>query len=186
MQTDHGHTDEHLKVYGLMAEFNEPEDVVDAAKRAYDHGYRKMDAYSPFPVHGLAEAVGFKKTHVPGVVMIGGVMGALAGYLMQYISMGLHYPFLVGGRPLVSWPMFIPITFEMGILFGAFSAVFGMFAMNGLPMPYHAVFNVPGFANATRDKFFLCIEAEDDRYDADETRVFLESLGAHQVSVVPR
>jgi hypothetical protein len=184
MQSEHGHSEEGPKVYGLMAEFDEPEEVAKAARRAYDRGYRKMDAFTPFPVHGLAEAVGFKKTYVPHVVLAGGVIGAVTGFAMQYISMGLHYPYLIGGRPLVSWPMFVPITFEVGILFAAFSAVIGMFAMNGLPMPYHSVFNAPGFDSATRDKFFLCIEAVDDRYDVNETRAFLEGLGARRVSVV--
>lgn len=171
-------------VYGLVAEFDDPDAILSAAHRTYKEGYRQFDAYTPFPIHGLDEAIGFKKNMVAPLVLAGGLTGAASGFLMQYIAMVLHYPYLIGGRPLMSWPMYIPITFEMGILFAAFAAVFGMFAMNGLPLPYHPVFNAPRFDLASRDAFFLCIEAVDDMYDEGETRSFLETLGAKQVSVV--
>lgn len=173
------------KLYGLMAEFLGADEILEAARKTYAAGYRQFEAYTPFPVHGLAEAVGFRKNRVSLIVLIGGVVGAATGFLMQYFSMAYHYPYLVGGRPYNSWPMFIPITFETGVLFAAFSAVIGMFVMNGLPMPYHPVFNVKRFAEAaTRDGFFLCIESADARFDEAETRAFLEEIGAKQVSVV--
>ena len=171
--------------FGLMAEFDSSESIVHAAQKAYDAGYRKIEAYSPFPVHGLDEAVGFPKNGVATIVLIAGVLGAAAGFAMQVIAMGYHYQYLIGGRPLISWPMFIPITFESGILCAAFAGVIGMFALNGLPMPYHPVFNVERFRErATRDGFFLTVESSDDRYDEAETRAFLEGLGATQVCVV--
>lgn len=184
MHAEHETNETAATIYGMVAEFDDPDAILSAARRTYLEGYRKFDAYTPFPIHGLDEAVGFKKNRVAPVVLIGGLTGACTGFLMQYIACVVHYPYLVGGRPMMTWPMFIPITFEMGILFAAFSAVIGMFAMNGLPMPYHPVFNTPNFALATRDAFFLCVEASDDRYDHDETRAFLEGLGARQVSVV--
>ncbi|HRK34466.1 MAG TPA: DUF3341 domain-containing protein [Candidatus Hydrogenedentes bacterium] len=182
MHSDH---DTPEKPFGLMAEFDSPESIVDAAQKTYDAGYRKIEAYSPFPVHGLDEAVGFPSNRVSLMVLICGLTGASTGFLLQAVSMAYHYPYMIGGRPEMSWPMFIPITFECGILFAAFSAVFGMFAMNGLPMPYHPVFNVKEFTERVgRDGFFLTVESSDDRYDADETRKFLEGLGAKNVCVV--
>lgn len=182
MHTDHDETE---KPFGLMAEFDSPEAIVHAAQKAYDAGYRKIEAYSPFPVHGLDEAVGFPKNRVSTLVLIGGLIGATAGFSMQVIGLTYHYPFLIGGRPLFSWPMFIPITFESGILFASLSAFVGMFALNGLPMPYHPVFNVERFCEkATRDGFFLTVESGDDRYDEAETKAFLEGLGATQVTLV--
>ena len=177
------HTEE--KPFGLMAEFDTPEAIVEAAQKTYNAGYRKIEAYSPFPVHGLDEAVGFPSNRVALIVLIAGVLGALAGFSMQVIAMGFHYQYMIGGRPFISWPMFIPITFESGILCAAFSGVIGMFALNGLPMPYHPVFNVDRFRErATRDGFFLTVESTDDRYEEAETRKFLEGLGAKQVCVV--
>ncbi len=184
MHADNESHDDGPKVYGMVAEFDDPDVVLSAAQRTYKEGYRQFEAYTPFPIHGLDEAVGFKKNMVAPVVLIGGLAGASTGFLMQYIATCLHYPYLIGGRPLMSWPMYIPITFELGILFAAFSAFIGMFAMNGLPMPYHPIFNAPRFELATRDAFFLCIEVTDDKYDEGETRTFLEGLGAKQVSVV--
>jgi hypothetical protein len=164
-----------------MAEFDNPEDLLGAARRAHGAGYRTMDAYTPVPVEGLAEAVGFHHTRLPLVVLIGGILGCLAGYFLQYYVSVVDYPLNVGGRPFHSWPSFVPVIFEMTILGAAFSTVIGMLALNGLPMPYHPVFNVPRFALATRDQFFLCIEAKDPLFDAEGTKRFLEGLGAHGV-----
>jgi hypothetical protein len=170
-----------LTVYGLMAEYTDPDCIVDAAKRAYEAGYRKMDAYSPMPVEGLAEAIGFTHNRLPLLVLIGGITGAITAFVTMWFSATIHYPFNVGGRPLFSWPAFIPITFELTILFASGAAVLGMLGLNGLPMPYHPVFNAPGFAMASRSRFFLCIEAADPKFDLDETRRFLESLGPKRV-----
>jgi hypothetical protein len=170
--------------YGLLAEFANPDDLVAAAARAYTDGYRRMDAYTPFPVHGLAEAIGFHTNRLPLLVLLGGILGAAAGFGSQYYAAVIDYPLNVGGRPLNSWPAFIPITFEVTILFAALTAVLGMLALNGLPQPYHPVFNAPRFALATRDRFFLCIEATDPRFDPQTTRQLLETLGAKEVTDV--
>ena len=145
---------------------------------------RTMDAYTPYPMHELTEALGIKPTKLPWVVLAGGIIGCCAALLVMWFSATIHYPLNVGGRPPASWPMFIPITFELTILFASFAAVFGMLGMNGLPMPYHPVFNAPRFALASRDRFFLCIEAKDPKFDLDRTRRFLETLGAHDIAEV--
>jgi hypothetical protein len=168
-------------LYGLIAEFDSPGDLVTAATRARDDGYRRMDAYSPFPIHQMTAALGMRRTKLPIVVLVGGLVGTATALLMQWFASAIHYPINVGGRPLASWPMFIPITFELTILFASFATVFGMLGMNGLPMPYHPVFNAPRFALASRDRFFLCIEAKDPKFDLDRTRRFLETLGAHDI-----
>jgi hypothetical protein len=172
------------RLYGLLAEFETPDALLVAARKAYGNGYREMDAYSPHPVEGLAEAIGFEKTRVPLVVLIGGIAGGLTAYAMQYYSAVWDYPLNVGGRPLHSWPSFIPITFELTVLFAAFAAVFGMLLMNGLPKPYHPVFNVPEFKLASQTRFFLCLEANDSKFRPAETRNFLETLGALAVREV--
>lgn len=172
------------RLYGLLAEFETPDALLLAAQKAYATGYRKMDAYSPYPVEGLAEAIGFEKTRVPLVVLIGGIAGGLTAYAMQYYSAVWDYPLNVGGRPLHSWPAFIPITFELTVLFAAFAAVFGMLLMNGLPKPYHPVFNVPEFKLASQTRFFLCLEDDDSQFRPAETRSFLEALGALAVREV--
>jgi Protein of unknown function (DUF3341) len=172
------------EIYGLMAEFEAPEALLEAARRAYVTGYRHMDAYSPFPVEGLAAAIGFQRTRLPLVVLLGGIIGGVGGFLLQYYAAVIDYPLNVGGRPLNSWPAFIPVTFELTILVAALFAVLGMLALNGLPMPYHPVFNVPRFALASRDHFFLCIETRDHLFDRQRTQQFLESLGAHEVTEV--
>src|SRR5580704_1279687 len=168
-------------IYGLMAEFDSPSDLVAAARRTYEAGYKKIDAYTPFPVEELSEAIGFPKNGVALVVLIGGIIGCLSGYLMQWWIATVSYPVNVGGRPYHSWPSFIVVTFEMTILFSVLSAVFGMLALNGLPMPYHPVFNVPRFALATKDRFFLIVFSSDPKYNAMATRDFLQSLGPRSI-----
>jgi len=175
----------HTPIYGLMAEFDTPTGLVEAARQTTQAGYRKIDAYSPFPVEELAEAIDFHSNRVPLVVLIGGILGGLSGYLMQYWISVINYPVNVGGKPLHSWPAFIVVTFEMTILFGGLSAVFGMLALNGLPMPYHPVFNVPRFAFATKDRFFLIVFSSDAMYEPVATRAFLESLNPRSISEVP-
>jgi hypothetical protein len=174
-----------LPIYGTMAEFASAHDLVAAARRTHEAGYRKIDAYSPFPVEDLADAIGFHKNSVPLVTLIGAIAGGLGGYLMQYWIAVISYPVNVGGRPYHSWPAFIIVTFEMTILFGAIAAVFGMLALNGLPMPYHPVFHVPRFALASKDRFFLIVFASDPKYDAKGTRQFLEGLQPRSISEVP-
>jgi Protein of unknown function (DUF3341) len=173
-------------LYGLMAEFATPEELLHAAQGAYDAGYRKMDAYSPSQVEGVAEAIGLKKTGVPLVVLIGGIIGALAAYGMQYYSAVHDYPLNVGGRPLDSWPAFVPITFELTVLFAAFAAVFGLLAMNRLPKPYHPVFNVPEFRLASQTRFFLCLEADDLEFSEESAQRFLQSLRPLAIHEVER
>lgn len=168
-------------LYGLMAEFSTPEAVKKAAERVHGAGYKKLDAYTPFPVHGLADAVGEPRTRLPLIVLLGGLTGALLGFGMQYFANVHHYPMNIGGRPLNSWPAFIPITFECTILFAAFSAVFGMLGLNKLPMPYHPVFNVPEFGRASQDKFFLCVKANDPNFDQEQTRRLLQDCDAEAV-----
>jgi len=172
-------------IYGMMAEFDSATDLVAAAHRAHEAGYERIDAYSPFPVEGLAEAIGFHRNGVPLVVLIGGLIGGLSGYAMQYWISAISYPINVGGKPYHSWPAFIVVTFEMTILFAGISAVLGMLALNGLPMPYHPVFNVPRFAFASKDRFFLIVFSSDPKYEPTETRRFLESLGPKSISEVP-
>lgn len=159
-------------LYGIMAEFAQPEQLLAATRAAHQAGYRKMDAYTPYAVEGVAEALGFTKTRVPLIVLLGGIAGALTAYGMQWYSAVVDYPLNVGGRPLHSWPAFVPITFELTVLFAAIGGVIGMLAMNGLPKPYHPVFNVPEFKLASQTRFFLCIEADDRVFEADEVREF--------------
>jgi hypothetical protein len=172
-------------IYGLIAEFDNANALVAGARAAREAGYQKMDAYSPFPLEELSEALGIRHTRLPLLVLIGGLVGAVGGYLLQYWTAVIDYPLNIGGRPQHSWPAFIPVTFELTILVAALTAVLGMLALNGLPMPYHPVFNVPRFALATRDRFFLCIEATDAKYDRHGTEEFLRSLSPREVSEVP-
>jgi hypothetical protein len=171
-------------IYGLMAEFEDPNALVAAARRARHEGYRRMDAYSPFPIEELHEALGMHHTRLPLIVLIGGLIGCIGGYSLQYWVSAIAFPLNVGGKPYHSWPAFIPVTFECTILAAALSAVLGMLALNGLPMPYHPVFNVPRFALASRNRFFLCIEAKDPKFDLEATRRFLETLDPREVSTV--
>jgi len=170
--------------YGLLAEFEDPTSLVDATTRAREAGYRRMDAYSPFPIEELHEALGGHHTRLPLIVLIGGLIGGIGGYALQYWASAIAYPLNVAGKPLNSWPAFIPVTFECTILLAALFAVLGMLALNGLPMPYHPVFNVPRFALASRNRFFLCIEARDPKFDLEDTRKFLETLEPKEVTTV--
>ncbi len=171
-------------IYGLLAEFDDPKALVEAAHKTSAAGYRCTDAYSPFPIEELHEALGHPHTKLPLLVLLGGIFGGLGGYMLEYWVSVIAYPINVGGKPFHSWPAFIPVTFECTVLGAALTATFAMFALNGLPMPYHPVFNVPQFATASRNKFFLCIEARDPKFDLNETRRFLESLNPQEVSTV--
>jgi hypothetical protein len=172
-------------LYGLLAEFDREDQVVDATRRIYEAGYRRIDAYAPFPVHGLAEAMGRKRTWVPTVVLAGGVMGGIGGFFMQWYSAVVDYPLNIGGRPMNSWPAFIPIVFELTVLGAALAAVFGMLAMNGLPQPYHPVFHVRNFELASRSRFFLLVTSRDPKFDLERTRRDLESLSPRAIHEVP-
>jgi hypothetical protein len=163
-------------LYGLMAEFTEHDQLLDAARRAYTEGYRRMDAFSPFPIDELAEAIGHEYSLVPLITLVGGMMGGLGGYFMQWYAMARLYPINVGGRPHNSWPNFIPITFELTILVASASAFISMLILNRLPQPHHPVFNVPQFRRASIDRFFLCIEVEDPKFEREGTERFLAGL----------
>ena len=173
-------------LYGLAAQFGSVEAVTYAAERVRDAGYTKTDAYTPFPVEGLDEALGMKPTRLGWLVLAAGITGGLTGFFMQWWANTTYYPLIIGGKPLNSWPNWIVITFELTILFSAFTAGLGMIFRNGLPRPYHSIFNTPGFENAGRDKFFLAIESRDAQFDLEKTRAFLESLSPERVSEVER
>jgi hypothetical protein len=168
-------------IYGLLAEFETPEQVLAAARRTREAGYKRIDAFTPIPVEGLAEAIGFTWTSLPIVVFIGGLLGGMTGFGMCWYANVISFPLDIGGKPLNSWPMWIPITFELTVLGGALAATFGMLAMNGLPTPYHPIFNVSRFALASTDRFFLCIKARDKKFDVAQTKAFLEGLNPHGV-----
>jgi hypothetical protein len=171
-------------LHGLLAEFETPEALLDASRRAYAAGYRRMEAYTPFPVHGLTQALGFERNRLPILVLIGGLAGMATGLGLQFFVLS-DYPINVGGRPLQAWPAWVPVTFELTILFASLTAVLGMFALNGLPRPYHPLFGVPRFDRATRDRFFLCIHAGDPLFEREGTRAFLEGLKPSAVEEVP-
>jgi hypothetical protein len=173
-------------VYGVLAEFATADEILAAVRRARAAGYRDLEAYTPYPVEGLAAELGFKRTCVPVVVLAAALVGAGAGFFMQYWSMGVDYPFDVGGRPGNSWPAFIPIAFEVMVLVASLSALFTMLFLNGLPKLYRPLFNVPRFDRATQDRFFLCIEATDPRYDPEGVRQFLAGLNPAEVLEVPQ
>jgi hypothetical protein len=180
------HAPESKGPYGLIAEFDDPDAILAAARKAREAGYVNFEAYSPFPVHGLADAVAPEDHRVKWIIFGGGALGAISGYGLQFWVSAVAYPHNAGGKPLHSWPAFIPVTFECMVLFASFAAVLGMLALNGLPRPHHPVFEGKNFDRASRDKFFLCIESEDPNYDPSETRKFLQSLGAAEVSEVPQ
>ncbi len=172
-------------IYGLLAEFQKPEEILQATQRAREAGYHDIDAFTPYPIEGLGEVLGMKHTRMPFVVLMAGITGAVVGFFMQYYSMAVNYPFNVGGRPTNSWPVYIPITFELLVLVSGLAALIGMLFLNGLPRPHHPLFNVPQFARASQDHFFLCIEATDPRFDRTATRDFLAGLGPMEVLEVP-
>jgi hypothetical protein len=172
-------------MYGLVAEFKGPGELAHAARAARQEGYTRLDAYSPFPVEELNDALGLKPSRLPLVVLIGGLVGCVGGFFMQYYASAISYPLNVGGRPLNSWPSFIPVTFEVTVLLASFAAMFAWIGLNGLPQPYHPVFNVPRFAtHASEDGFFLTIEATDPKFDRTQTRDFLRGLGAKAINEV--
>ncbi|HEY0554503.1 MAG TPA: DUF3341 domain-containing protein [Thermoanaerobaculia bacterium] len=170
--------------YGLMAEFRSADELIAAAHQVHEAGYEKVDAFTPYPIEAVSEALGLPRSKMPLIVLIGGLLGGFGGYMLQFWSQVIRYPMNIGGRPIHSWPSFIVPTFECTILGAALAAVVGMIAINGLPMPYHPVFNVPRFALASRDRFFLVIEAVDPKFDSDATRRFLAGLSATEVSDV--
>jgi hypothetical protein len=172
-------------IFGLLAEFENPTDLVAAVRRAREAGYRRMEAYTPFPVEDLADALGHQPTWLPLLVLIGGVAGGVGGYFLQYYAAVIGYPLNVGGRPLNSWPAFIPVTFELTVLAAALTAVLGMLALNGLPQPYHPVFHIERFTRASRDRFFLIILAIDPQFDREATRQFLSGVEPRGVYDVP-
>jgi hypothetical protein len=180
----HAHEPEGPTLYGMIAEFDTSKSLLKAAKKAYKAGYRDLDAYSPFPIHGLNDAIGFKKNRVAPIMLTCGLLGASTGFGVQCLSMAWHYPYMVGGRPPVSWPSFIPVTYECGILSAGIAGTLAMILLNGLPRLHHPIFSAKNFENATNDAFFLCIEAKDKQFDQTGTRSFLESLGAKEVSEV--
>jgi hypothetical protein len=172
------------RLYGVMAQFDSPSTLVAAARETYAAGYRRINGYSPFPIEELSDAIGFKRTILPLIVLAGGIIGGVGGFFMQYWMEVIDYPINVGGKPFNSWPAFIPITFECTVLCAALAAVFGMLALNKLPQPYHPVFNAPNFALATRDSFFLVIESNDPKFEHDEAMRFLKGLEAREVNDV--
>ncbi|HEY2828960.1 MAG TPA: DUF3341 domain-containing protein [Thermoanaerobaculia bacterium] len=171
--------------YGIMAEFNDPQALLDAANATREAGYKDIDAYSPFPIHGLSDAIGFGHTKLSGLVLVMGILGGCGGFFMCWYANVMSYPVNIGGKPLSPWPAWIPITFECTILLAAFGAVFGMLALNGLPMPYHPVFNVKRFENASRDRFFLVIQSRDPKFEADSVYQFMDTLKPREVVDVP-
>ncbi len=173
------------EIFGLLAEFETPEELLHAAEHVRDAGYKVADAYAPFPVHGLTEAMGFPKTRVPLICLTCGIIGGLSGFAMQVYAQWYSYPLILAGRALFAWPSYIPISYECTILFAAYSAGLSMLALNGLPKPYHPLFNVPSFQMASKDRFFVCIESKDGKFNLDGTRKFLEDLNPVEVVEVP-
>jgi Protein of unknown function (DUF3341) len=174
-----------LHTYGVVGEFDDERQLLKAAAKSRESGIAHVEAYAPFPVEGLSEALGLKNNKVALITLIGGLCGGLGGFGFQYWCNVISYPLNIGGRPLNSWPAFIPVTFELTVLGASLAAVFGMLALNGLPQPYHPLFNVERFSkHATTDRFYLCIEAHDNKFNLAEAARFLESVGAHHISEV--
>ncbi|NJK80421.1 MAG: DUF3341 domain-containing protein [Chloroflexaceae bacterium] len=173
-----------VPMYGLMAEFQSPEQLVHATEAAYKAGYRRMDAYSPFPIEEVSEAMHFHDDLLRRIVLVAAISGLITALVLQVLGSAIDYPLNIGGRPLLDWPAFIPITFELTILFSGFAAVISVVVLNGLPQPYHPVFNAPNFDRASIDRFFLCIEANDPKFERTATRTFLEGLHPMNVSEV--
>jgi len=173
-------------LYGVVAEFDSPEELTRAADAARAKGYTRADAYTPFPVHGLPEALGTGGSRIWTFVLGGAVVGGIGAYFMQWYAAVISYPIDVGGRPLHSWPSFIPLTFELAVLGGAFFGAIGLLVLNRLPRPYHPIFNAPGFERASRNSFFLGIPTDDPAFDRSKTRDFLQEQSAVRVSEVPR
>ena len=171
-------------IYGVLAEFDTPEQLLEAVKKVHEAGYRRIDAFAPFPVEGLYEAMGLKRNNVPLITLLGGLAGGIGGFGFQYWVNTLAYPMNIGGRPLNSWPAFIPVTIELTVLGASLCAVFGMLALNRLPHPHHPVFNVHRFKHASSDRFFLCIESNDAKFHVEECARFLRALHAHHVTEV--
>jgi hypothetical protein len=172
------------RCFGVLAEYGSGETLLAAIERAKADGFTRMEAYTPLPMHEVSHALGHEND-LPKYVLAGGVVGALTGFGMQYFASVIHYPINVGGKPLNSWPSFIPVTFELTILFAALTAVLGMLALNGLPRPHHPVFSVPGFELASRDRFFLMLLHYDPRFDADRALATLRATSALSVQEVP-
>ena len=173
------------KIYGLLAKFDSAEALISATHRAYENGYRQFDTYAPYPVEGLSHAMRLKSSPLPYVILIGGIVGAVTGFSMQVFASMIDYPLNIGGRPLFSWPAFIPITFELTILFAALAGILGLFVVTRFPQPYHPVFNSPDFnEHASQDGFYLDIQARDPKFSLENTRKFMEDLGSIQVSEV--
>lgn len=172
------------ELFGILAEFETPATLFHGCEEIRDAGYKKWDAYTPFPVHGLEKAMGLPASKVPWLVLVGGLAGASGGMFMQWWMSAVDYPLVISGKPLFSWPAFVPVTFELGILFAAFGAVFGMLALNRLPQPYHPLFQSKSFERVTDDKFFVAIEARDPQFDPEDTADFLKSIGAVNVELI--
>ena len=171
-------------IYGVMAEFHSSEELIEAVQKAREAGFRCMDAYTPYPIEELSHALGHHRSKLPPIVLAGGILGAVGGYALQYWTQVMVYPMNIGGRPFHAWPAFIVPTFETTILAAALSAILGMFFLNGLPHPYHPVFNVPRFALASRDRYFLVIESRDPKFERDAVHRLLLDLHAHEVTDV--
>ena len=171
-------------IYGVMGEFETATQLIRATEKTREAGYKEIDAYAPYPVEGLSEALGLKRSWVPYLTLLGGLGGGLTGFGLQYWVNVFAYPMNIAGRPLNSWPAFIPVTFELTILGASTFAVFGMLALNQLPRPHHPVFNVARFSRASSDRFFLCIEAHDPKFHLAESAKFLQGLNAQHVTEV--
>ncbi|CAN5429772.1 DUF3341 domain-containing protein [soil metagenome] len=171
--------------WGVLAEFETADALVDATRKAREAGYSRMDGYSPYPIGEVADELGFPRSEIGAIMFIGGMFGAISGFLMMSWACGFDYRIIIAGKPFVSWPMFIPITWELLVLTASLTGVIGLFALCGLPMPYHPLFNVPQFANATKDRFFLAIEAVDPKYDLANVKTFMHGLQALSVEEVP-